>query len=417
MSSIIIRCCLAWAAVLGGTVCLWVVASAWLVTDPELRGLLPPDVYPPQSSDWIVATGQVDITDRGIHIQGPGESGETLLLINIARPIAVGELGRVLVHFSGQPDSLPYLIWSTQPQFQVSGMEPFALTEDGIATVNFPSMPNDPDQIYFVGLYQSGLSDPWTINSLALQPTKPGFMELQSMVLDRFFAHRSWRQQDINFSFDRPFGLRMAFAPILMTWVVCCAIILFAILKSHPTIWRQSVMVLVLCAWVVLDLRWSYELTQRGVVDPITLTQDIGTKEQAIEEVDLALMTFANQLHTNFSAHHFNRIYALGGDFESYRLRYHMSEWSVRALVPEKLPSQWPNRLEPNDLVLVVDPWDIIVSPRPSTGLVGAWADVASHGGVFLFTGEVLVSQNGFWAIRIGKDQKAINAGTSLGQP
>ena len=415
MSSIIKRCYLAWGAVLLATLCSWTIISAWLVSDPGLRGLLPPKIYSPPSSDWIVATGQVDIGDGGIHILGPGESGETLLLLNIARPIEMAQLGHVVVHFSGQLDSLPFLIWSAQPQFQVSGMEPFVLNEAGMVSVDFSAIPNGSDQIYFLGIYQSGLSDPWTINSLALHPKQPNFFEFQSMVLSRFLAHRPWQQQDIKFSFDQPFGLRMSFTPVIMIWVICCALILFVIQRSHPIVWRQSVVVLILGAWVLLDLRWFHELTLRMQADPVALSEETGHTEQPIEEMDSVLMSFANQLRNNFSARDFNRIFALGGDFEAYRLRYHMSDWSVRALVPDQLPNRWANRLQPDDLVLVVDPWDIVIRPTSSTGLADSWVEVVSHDGVFLFTGEALVSDNGLWAIRIGQDHGTRPSAPSLG--
>lgn len=395
------------ASVLVFTVVSWVGGSLWLISSEDLRGFLPPKTFDAQSPDWRFAAGQIEVTDEGIEINAPGPSGEVLVLVNIADPIEINKIGRVVMEYSGAPDTLPSVLWSETPQFQVSGQEEMRQDGQGRAEAVLAFDQKGLNQMYFLGLYSIGLIEPWSIQTLKIHPKKPDFLEFQMMLIDRFLDHQPWRQQDINFSYYQPFGLKLPLLPIVMTWFIFSALIVIFISRPDGLVWRRSVLVLFLLAWVMLDLRWTLELFARGAAQyeesaPLHLSA-----EQSLDEMDARLMAFSQQLQENLDESEFNRIYALGEDFEAFRLRYHLSAWGVRALVSSQLHPRWVRQLQHNDLVIVVDPWDLEVTEMGSRSDKIPTVQVSYLNGVFSFTGRVVASGYGFWAVKFHRPNRS----------
>lgn len=382
------------------TIGCWLAWSLWVLSDAQYRGLLSPITVTADSANWRVARGQVVQGEERLRIQGTGRDREVVVLLNMPTPLPVEAVGSVVLFTSDQDDIGADLIWSTQPQFIISGREPLIQVDASRAEARLNSESDGDQFIYFLAIQQQVFERPWSIHSVEIHPVYPDFLGLQGMLWKRIFDPRPWQHTDINYNYQQPFGLQLSLMSLALFWATGLFLVLGVWQARRGGDWRLAVVVGVLVVWVSLDIRWQSELMGRSAQAIEFLTGD-HTAPWPLDEGDQAIHAFAQQLTTTHRREEFNRVFSLGYEYEALRLRYHMAKWGVRAITPQRWSSRWTRRLEAGDLVLIVDPWDIQIQPLTNDFTANPKVRVSEVSGAFSFEGRALMSHQGFWAIMI----------------
>lgn len=213
-----------------------------------------------------LASGRGVQTAAGLEIRQPGPEG--LVSVQGSARMVRAELYR---HLSWRVDHLEpgrelRLIWTTLA-------EPRAVREkvlppagpDGGGALDMGSESLWRGRIAVVGLVWYGpLERPAVVRRLELRPPVLGVAELARLAFDEWTVFEDWSQRSINYTAGAP--LDALFHPMLMValWVGFSAA-LYAVF-DHPRRAgepRWPYAALFLLGWLVLDLRWQWDLGRR----------------------------------------------------------------------------------------------------------------------------------------------------------
>ena len=158
-----------------------------------------------------------------------------------------------------------WLVWTTlaDPQTPQQKMLPAAPTSEGVLELS--AEPRWQGRVVAIGLAVRGsLSQPLVIRRLELRPVVPTTGALLGSMVEDWTTFEDWSQRSINYVSGAP--LNALFPPVVMVALgVGFSAVLYALFnppRRTPAAWLPYA-ALFLLGWLMLDLRWQWDLGQR----------------------------------------------------------------------------------------------------------------------------------------------------------
>jgi hypothetical protein len=271
-----------------------------------------------------VVAGQGQPTPTGLEIRQPGPQGVAVVQAPVQRMVRAALYSHLSWQVRGlEPDRRLHLVWVTlaEPRKSRELTLPPA-GPDGIGELDLRAEPHWQGRIAALGLIVPGpFSQPLLLDRLELRPASLTFGDLLRWAWEEWTSFEDWSQRSINYTAGAP--LDALFPPVLMValWVGFGGL-LYALLDPPRRRKLTPYAALFLLGWLVLDLRWQWDLHLR--------------LEQTVER-------FAGKNEEE------RRLAALDGDLYRFLLE-------VRQRLPER-----PTRL----FIVSADPQGFQVGPRP----------------------------------------------------
>lgn len=296
-------------------------------------------------------------TPAGLEIRQAG--GQGWAVVQGSARLVQAELYRQLFW---RIDHLPpghevHLIWVTQAEPQTPQQRILSLAEFERGMLDLGAEPTWQGQIAAIGLAVRGpFSQPLRIHRLELRPVLPAPGVLLRWMVADWIPFEDWSQRSINYVSGAPLGA--LFPPVLMValWIGFSAGLytLFNPWRRPPGIlWPY--LALFLLGWLVLDLRWQWDLHQRLV----QTAQDFVGKnpeERQLAALDGELYRFLRDVRQRLPQQPV-RLFILSTDptgFWAGRTRYHLLPHNSYAGF-NRLPP--PGKIHADDYVLILAPF------------------------------------------------------------
>lgn len=229
-----------------------------------LAGVSPPLVL--QGADLQLASGQGEQTPTGLIIRQAGPQGVAAVQ-GAARMVRAALYRQVYWQVEGlDPRSELRLMW-------VSANEPRTLREISLPSAGRASSafdlsqePHWQNRIMAIGLAVRGpLPQPLVINRLELRPVALTVAELWNLAIAEWTVFEDWSQRSINYTAGAP--LDALFPPVLVIalWIGFGSALYFMLfgLPLHSTGRLLPYAMLFLLGWLVVDVRWQWDLSRR----------------------------------------------------------------------------------------------------------------------------------------------------------
>lgn len=212
-----------------------------------------------------LTSGQGAQTPAGLEIRQSGP--QDLVVIRGSTRRVQANLYR---HFSWrvsglEPNQEVWLVWATadDPRTTRKRVLPSAGPDGGI--LDLGAEPGWRDRIIAIGLVVSGpLTQPLLVRGLELRPMPLTTGQLLRQMVVDWTAFEDWSQRSINYTAGAP--LNALFPPMLMTalWFSFSAVLyaMFNPPRRTPGVWTPYA-ALFLIGWLLLDVRWQWDLGQR----------------------------------------------------------------------------------------------------------------------------------------------------------
>ncbi|MFZ1830506.1 MAG: hypothetical protein WAW42_17445 [Candidatus Competibacteraceae bacterium] len=227
-----------------------------------LRAAAPPVQL--TGTELQLVSGQGERTPAGVAIRHPGPDGVATAQGMVERLVQAKLFRRLSWQVEGlEPGNELRLIWVTLAEPHTRRERLLPAVNEG--TVDLGAEPHWQGRIAAVGLtMRSAFSSPITIRQLELQPARLTVGELWRWAVSEWRAFEDWSQRSINYASGAP--LDALFPPVLIValWLGFSGV-LYAFF-SPPRGQPRTLMpyaALFLLGWLLLDLRWQWELNQR----------------------------------------------------------------------------------------------------------------------------------------------------------
>jgi hypothetical protein len=249
-------------ATLGG-VLLTVLALLLFYQAGGLAAVARPVVL--NGSDLQLASGQGEQTPAGLEIRQPGPQGLAVAQ-GSARLVRAALYRRLSWQVDGlEPGRELRLIWSTLAEPRT--VRELALPPAGLdgGTLTLGSEPHWQGRIGAIGLAVSGpLPQPLLVRRLELRPAALSVGDLLRWAVGEWTVFEDWSQRSINYTAGAP--LDALFPPVVVValWVGFSAALYASFGRSHHpwgAWWPYGG--LFLLGWLILDVRWQWELSRR----------------------------------------------------------------------------------------------------------------------------------------------------------
>lgn len=341
-----------WAAV-GGLV-VTVLVSMLFYRTGGLSDTVPPVVLTGEALQ--LASGQGGPIPAGLEVRQPGPEG-------LAAVQGLGRLARAAVyrHLIWQVDGLARgrelrLIWITLAEPDTVRELVLPPTGPGGGTLDLSSEPYWRDRIAMIGLSTSGpLAQPLVFRRLELRPSVLGLTALARLAFDEWTTFEDWSQRSINFVAGAP--LDALFPPVLMValWIGFSAILYAVFSGLRGTVERRwSYVTLFLVGWLLLDVRWQWDLSQRLAGTAVRFAGK-GEDERRLADLDGDLYRFLIEVRRRLPEQP-ARLFIVSADpggFWAGRARYHLLPHNdfMRFLQPPRAGT-----VRKGDYILVLSP-------------------------------------------------------------
>jgi hypothetical protein len=216
-------------------------------------------------ADLQLISGQGEQTPAGLEIHQPGPQGLAAAQ-GSARLVRAALYRQLSWQVSGLEQGRELrLIWATLAEPHNARELILPPTGPDGGTLNLDAEPHWQGRIVAIGLVVSGpLPQPVVVRRLELRPPVLGIGELLRWAVDEWTAFEDWSQRSINYTAGAP--LDALFPPVLVValWVGFSSV-LYALLDRprRRTGGLAPYVALFLLGWLVLDLRWQWDLSQR----------------------------------------------------------------------------------------------------------------------------------------------------------
>src|SRR5699024_2160443 len=209
-------------------------------------------------------------------------------------------------------------------------------------------------QVQFVFFELTGVdANPFVIEGIRFEPSKPGFLELQGRLFGEWFQFTPWTQRSTN-------QTRAAMQPVLVSpaiavgaWVLLAWLICAVSVRGRPAAIWPAFLMFAVCGWLLLDVRWQTDLLNK---DLKTVDSFYGKawKDRRLADIDGQLFDFVRKLKERAGVGQ-RRLFALGdAGYWRVRARYHGLPWSTRS-TDRELDHEWTRHLQSGDLMLRLD--------------------------------------------------------------
>jgi len=318
---------------------------AWIASPVVLTG-----------TNLQLTSGQGTQTPAGVEIYQPGPQDLVVIRGSIRRVQA-----NLYRHFSWQVSGLEphhkvWLVWATahDPDTTQKRILPSTGSDSGL--LDLGAEPGWQDRIIAIGLVVRGpLTQPLHVRKLELHPMPLTTRQLLRQIVTDWTVFEDWSQRSINYTAGAP--LNALFPPVLMValWFGFSTVLyaLFNPPRRVPTILIPYAAFFLL-GWLLLDLRWQWDLGQRLVQ---TAESFAGKNETARRRaaLDGALYQFLLEVRQRLPEKPARLliISADPGGFLAGRARYHLLPHNGYAGFAQLPP---PGIIRAGDYVLILAP-------------------------------------------------------------
>ena len=212
-----------------------------------------------------VVAGQGQPTPTGLAIRQPGPQGVAVVQAPVQRMVRAALYSHLSWRVRGlAPDRRLHLAWVTlaEPRKSRELTLPPA-RPDGIGELDLRAEPHWQGRIAALGLIVPGpFPQPLLLDRLELRPASLTFGDLLHWAWEEWTSFEDWSQRSINYTAGAP--LDALFPPVLMValWVSFGGM-LYALLDPPRRRKLTPYAALFLLGWLVLDLRWQWDLRLR----------------------------------------------------------------------------------------------------------------------------------------------------------
>ena len=209
-----------------------------------------------------MASGQGELTPNGLEIRQPGPDGRGAVQGLVQRMVQAKLFRRLSWRVEGlEPGSELRLIWVTLAEPRTLRERRLPSVSEGM--VDLETEPYWQGRIAAIGLTVRG-STPLVVRGLELRPAPLTVGELGRWAVDEWRAFEDWSQRSINYASGAP--LDALFPPVLIValWIGFSSVLYAGL---NPPRRRPGALLpyatLFLLGWLLLDLRWQWELSGR----------------------------------------------------------------------------------------------------------------------------------------------------------
>lgn len=315
--------------VIAATVCGFLATALVLVLFYRAGGLeevMPPVVLAGEALQ--LARGEGGQTSAGLEIRKSGAQ-ELSSVQGSARMVRASIYHRVSWQVDGLESAHQVrLIWSTLAEPDTVREVLLPLVGAASGTFDLATQPAWRGRIAVVGLVvQGALARPLVVRRLELVPKVLGVAELARMALTEWTAFEDWSQRSINFTAGAP--LDALFPPVLIValWVGF-GMVFLALFGQTPRAlgaWK-SYAALFLLGWLVLDVRWQWDLSQR-LVKTETLFAGKTGDERTLAGAEGEFYQFLLEVRRRLPREPVRRLFIVSttpGGYWAGRARYHL---------------------------------------------------------------------------------------------
>ncbi len=211
-----------------------------------------------------LASGQGGPTPNGLEIRQPGPEGKGTVQGLVQRMVQARLFRQFAWQVEGlEPGSELRLIWVTLAEPRTLRERRLPSVDAGM--VDLEAEPHWQGRIAAIGLtVRSAFSSPVTVHQLELRPAPLTVGELWRWAMHEWRTFEDWSQRSINYASGAP--LDALFPPVLMValWVGFSGALYAGL---NPPRRRPGALLpyatLFLLGWLLLDLRWQWELSGR----------------------------------------------------------------------------------------------------------------------------------------------------------
>ena len=343
-----------WLLAVTGGVLLAVLALVLFYLLGGLTVAAPPVVLP--GAKLQLASGQGGPTPAGLEIRQTGPQGWAAAQ-GVARMAPAALYRQFLWRIDGlQPGSEVRLVWVTvtDPKTSRERVLPPAGPDEGV--LDLGAEPGWQGRIAGIGLAVRGpLPQPLVIHHLELRPVVPTLGALLRWMVEDWTTFEDWSQRSINYVSGAP--LNALFPPVVMValWIGFSAALhaLFSPPRRAPGALLPYA-ALFLLGWLMLDLRWQWDLGQRLMQ---TARDFAGKSEEdrRLAALDGEFYRFLREVRQRLPERP-ARLFIVSADpagFWAGRARYHLLPHNGYAGFARLPP---PDQARPGDYILILSP-------------------------------------------------------------
>jgi hypothetical protein len=343
-------------AALGGALVLWL--AVWWYQQSGPCAAAPALVLAGEQLKLVAGEG--GRTEDGILIQRPPPGRAAMVLANIT-PFEAGDFVRFSFNVNGlDPQQDLALIWVANAHPNKPRMRKITLEERAAGFLQLGDDATWRGQILKFGLLVRGkLTEPVLLESLTLEREAPTpLTALRSLARD--WTHQEpWNGRSINFHVGIASKDRLLTPALLVgLWVGLGSLllVLFNRISSRPHLLR-GLALLFLAAWLLLDLRWQWQLATR-LGETYERYGHLAPEQRPSAQPDAQIATALAQLHEALPEEP-SRLFLLSKDPSDYmtlRVRYHLLP--LRIYTSDRLPT--PEQVQAGDHILVLSNPEVI---------------------------------------------------------
>ena len=319
-----------------------------------LRVVAPPVVL--AGAELRLVAGQGESAPSGLEIRQPGPEGVAVVQGLVRRMVRAALYNRLSWRVHGlEPDRQLRLVWVTlaEPQKNRELVLP-PVGPDGVGVLDLRAEPDWRGRIAAIGLIAPGpFPQPLRLDRLELRTTSLAFGDLLRWALEEWTSFESWSQRSINYTAGAP--LDALFPPVLVValWIGFGGV-LYALFDPPRRRRLTPYAALFLLGWLVLDLRWQWDLRQRLEQ---TVERFAGKSEQdrRLAALDGDLYRFLLEVRRHLPEQPV-RLFIVSADphgFQAGRARYHLLPHNGYAGF-SRVPN--PGETHAGDYVLILSP-------------------------------------------------------------
>ena len=313
-------------AALGGALLTGLLLLLFYIGD-GLTVVAPPVVL--TGAELQLAAGQGEHTAAGLQIRQPDAQGLSVVQGPVQRMVRAA----LYPHLSWQveglaPGSEMRLAWVTLAE--PSTIRERLLPAQAAGSVDLGTDPHWRGRIAMMGLMVRGpLAEPLLVQRLELRPVTRGSVGLWRWAVGEWSELEDWSQRSINYIAGAP--LDALFYPVLVValWVGLSVVLYILLAWPAPASrgWKPYA-ALFLLGWLVLDLRWQWDLSQRVQQTEARFAGKSGD-EQRLAATDGDLYRFLLDVRRHLPETPV-RIFIVSADpaenttYEAGRARYHL---------------------------------------------------------------------------------------------
>lgn len=336
---------------------LWGAYCIWFYFGENYEDALSHLDVPPER--WQIIEGEGGLNPSGFAIDRPGRLGEAFAVGRLAVAFPAESMHRLEVEFSqvGTYQAVSVGVSGSRNLSQIREVQVGPISGNGVEVARSDLMPGRGDVRFISMRIRGGLEPAFVLKNARLYRSRPGFVELQRLILESFFTSGSWTQRSINHAEPDYTPLNLSPVLVFVLWIgislaVCWALLTERVRAVGVRSKFSMLAVAVFIGWMLLDMSWQWALWSRHWS---TVEQYAGLlpAEKRLTEGDSELFAFIQDLKEVFPRGGKRLVIFAGSEYAQFRTRYFSIP--LVSISHNGINEKWLRRLQGGDVVALVD--------------------------------------------------------------